>query len=68
MVVAVSDLSVVVLGFVVMFGLFPVGDGGFACMESGGCVIGLFRFRVVKRKRTPCDVPKIKMKKSNTGL
>ena len=43
-------------------------ERGFACRESGVCEIGLFRFRVVKRKRTPCDVPKIKMKKSNTGL
>lgn len=43
-------------------------ERGFACMESGVFEVGLFRFRVVKRKRTPCDVPKIKMKKSNTGL
>ena len=42
-------------------------ERGLLCVESGVCVIGLFRFRVVKRKRTPCDVPKIKMKKSNTG-
>ena len=40
---------------------------GLLCGESGVCVIGLFRFRVVKRKRTPCGVPKNKMKKSNTG-
>lgn len=40
--VAVSDLSVVVLGFVVMFGRFPVGNGGlrggfvsFSCGEKG---------------------------------
>lgn len=43
-------------------------ERGLLCGESGVCVIGLFRFRVVKRKRTPCDVPKNKMKKSNTGL
>lgn len=40
---------------------------GLLCGESGVCVVGLFRFRVVKRKRTPCGVPKNKMKKSNTG-
>ncbi len=41
LVVAVSDLSVVVLCFVVMFGLFPVGNGGlrdwfvsFSCVEK----------------------------------
>ena len=28
LVVAVSDLSVVISGFVVMFGRFPVGNGG----------------------------------------
>ena len=42
-------------------------ERGLLCGETGVCVIGLFRFRVVKRKRTPCDVPKNKMKKSNTG-
>ena len=42
-------------------------ERGLLCGESGVCVIGLFRFRVVKRKRTPCGVPKNKMKKSNTG-
>ena len=31
---------------------------GLLCGESGGCVIGLFRFRVVKRKRTPATSPK----------
>ena len=35
LVVAVSDLSVVVLGFVVMFGLFPVGNGG-CCVGNRG--------------------------------
>ena len=30
-----SDLSVVVLGFVVMFGLFPVGNGG-CCVGNRG--------------------------------
>ena len=42
-------------------------ERGFACMGSGVFEVGLFRFRVVKRKRTPCGVPKNKMKKSNTG-
>ena len=35
LVVAVSDLSVVVLGFVVMFGLFPVGNGGCCVVNRG---------------------------------
>ena len=38
-------------------------ERGFACRKSGVCVVGLFRFRVVKRKRTPCGVPKNKNEK-----
>ena len=35
LVVAVSGLSVVVLGFVVMFGRFPVGNGGLRVGNRG---------------------------------
>ena len=53
--VAVSGLSVVVLGFVVMFGRFQVGNGGL----RGGFV----SFSCGKRKRTSHDVPKNKNEK-----
>ena len=36
---------------------------GFACRKSGVCGVGLFCFRVVKRKRTSHDVPKNKNEK-----
>ena len=33
---------------------------GFACMESGVCEIGLFRFRIKKKGVTSHDVPMLK--------
>ena len=33
---------------------------GFACRESGVCVVGLFRFRLKKKRGTSHDVPMLK--------
>ena len=66
MVVAVSDLSVAVLGFVVMFGLFQVGNGGLRVWNRG-CLRWVCFVFGLKKGGTSHDVPKNKMKKSNTG-
>ena len=68
-------------GLLLWFGLLRMGFrrvwGGFqaVCMLENGCIggrcgesaVGFLCFSVVKRKRTSHDVPKNKMKKSNTG-
>ena len=53
-------------GFGVGFRELVVGNGG-VLVWNGGLRDWFVLFQCWKRKRTPCDVPKIKMKKSNTG-
>ena len=57
--VAVSDLSVVVLGFVVMFGLFPVGNGGLR-VGNRGCLRWVCFVFGLKKGGTSHDVPMLK--------
>ena len=49
LVVAVSGLSIVVLGFVVMFGRFPVGNGGLRVWNRGCLRWVCFVFGLKKR-------------------
>lgn len=55
-----SDLSVVVLGFVVMFGLFPVGNLGLRVWNRGCLRWDCFVFGLKKKGGTSHDVPMLK--------